>query len=203
MAKRCGVEDQVVFVGRKNLDEVFTMLDEPTNGRYYGSLISAPVSSRVMADIMPYLGYEPQYSEEELNKLSIYVPDVVGQPLADAKGKITTSKLIYKIIGSGETVVRQLPEAGAEIYSGGTVILYTEQTGDEMTTVPNLIGLTVSEVNTIAAEAGINVEFSGNTTLAGVKSYSQSISEGESVPVGQIITVYFRDEGNADMAEHE
>ena len=28
VAKKCGVEDQVVFVGRKNLDEVFTMLDE-------------------------------------------------------------------------------------------------------------------------------------------------------------------------------
>lgn len=27
VAKKCGVEDQVVFAGRKNLDEVFTMLD--------------------------------------------------------------------------------------------------------------------------------------------------------------------------------
>lgn len=195
------------YVGIAPIDDpeiaVFVMLDEPMGAAYYGGAISAPVGSLVMGDILPYLGFEPQYSAEELDKLSIYVPDVVGQSVADAKGKITTAKLIYKIIGTGETVVRQLPEAGAEIYSGGTVILYTEQTGDEMTTVPNLIGLTVNEVNTIAAEAGINVEFSGNTTLADVKSYSQSIAEGESVPVGQIVTVYFRDEGNADMAERE
>lgn len=195
------------YVGIAPIDDpeiaVFVMLDEPMGAAYYGGAISAPVGSLVMGDILPYLGFEPQYSAEELDKLSIYVPDVVGQSVADAKGKITTAKLIYKIIGTGETVVRQLPEAGAEIYSGGTVILYTEQTGDEMTTVPKLIGLTVNEVNTIAAEAGINVEFSGNTTLADVKSYSQSIAEGESVPVGQIVTVYFRDEGNADMAERE
>ena len=28
VAKKCGVEDQVVFTGRKNLDEVFALLDE-------------------------------------------------------------------------------------------------------------------------------------------------------------------------------
>ena len=170
---------------------------------YYGGAISAPVGSLVMADVLPYLGFEPQYSEEELKKLSISVPDVVGEALGDAKGEITTAKLVHKVIGTGETVVRQIPEAGSQVYSGGTVILYTEDANDQMTTVPNLVNLTAAEVNQIATESGINVEFSGNTTSADVKSYSQSVNAGESVAVGRIVTVYFRDEADADMAVQE
>lgn len=195
------------YVGIAPIDDpeiaVFVMLDEPMGEAYYGGAISAPVGSLVMADVLPYLGFEPQYSEEELKKLSISVPDVVGEALSDAKGDITTSKLTYKVVGTGETVLRQIPEAGGQVYSGGTVILYTEDSDDQMTTVPNLVGITATEVNKIAAESGINVEFSGNTTSAGVKSYSQSVNSGESVAVGRIVTVYFREEGAADMAVQE
>ena len=108
-------------------------------------------------------------------------------------------KLICKVIGSGEKVIKQLPEAGSEVYSGGTVILYTDNSDVQYVSVPNLVGLSVTDVNRIAAEAGINVEFSGNTTSAEIKSYSQSIKAGESVPVGQIVTVSFQNEGSADI----
>ncbi|MBE6733575.1 MAG: PASTA domain-containing protein [Ruminococcaceae bacterium] len=195
------------YVGIAPIDDpeiaVFVMLDEPKGSAYYGGAISAPVGSQVMGDVLPYLGFEPQYSEEELKKLGVSVPDVTGIPVADAKGKITTNKLIYKIIGNGENVIRQIPEAATEVYTGGTVILYTEETGDQTTTVPNLIGLTATDVNRIAAESGINVEFSGNTTSADIKSSSQSIASGETVSVGQVVTVYFADEGSADIAVQE
>lgn len=193
------------YVGIAPIDDpeiaVFTMLDEPTSGRYYGSLISAPVSSKVMADIMPYLGYEPQYSEEELKSISVSVPDVVSSELEAAKAELSKIGLSYKIVGSGETVIKQLPQAGSSVYNGGTVILYTDDRENETATVPNLIGLTASEVNRVAASAGINVEFSGNTASASLKSYSQSIDAGTSVAAGEIVTVYFRDEETVDLAQ--
>ena len=68
-------------------------------------------------------------------------------------------------------------------------------------TVPNLIGLTAAEVNKAAAAAGINIKFSGNVTSTSVLSYAQDIKAGETVALGQIVTVYFRDEASADMAE--
>ena len=154
-----------------------------------------------MTDILPYLGYEPQYSAEELAKISVSVPDVTGEEIAAAKTKINSMKLSYKVIGSGGTVLKQLPQAGSSVYNGGTVILYTEESENQTATVPNLTGLTASEVNAAAAASGINVEFSGSVTSPTVKSYSQSINAGESVPLGQIVTVYFRDEASADMAE--
>lgn len=193
------------YVGIAPIDDpeiaVFVMLDEPTGANYYGGVISAPVGSKVMTDILPYLGYEPQYTEDELKKISVSVPDVTGEEIAAAKTKINTSKLSYKVVGNGETVVKQLPEAGNSVYNGGMVILYTEESEPQSATVPNLIGLTASEVNTAAAAAGINVEFSGSMSSNTVLSYAQDIAAGETVSLGQIVTVYFRDEASADMTE--
>ena len=177
---------------------VFVMLDEPKGSNYYGGVISAPANAKIMADVLPYLGYEPSYSEEELKNLAIEVPETVGSALADAKGKITTAKLEYKVVGSGDKVVRQLPEAGSKVISGGVVILYTDQSESTTVSVPEFRGLTATKVNTIAAKSGVNVEFSGNISTGGLKAYNQSVNAGTAVEAGSIITVYFRDETTVD-----
>ena len=156
-----------------------------------------------MADILPYLGFEPQYTEEELKKISISVPNVTGDEISAAKTTINNLNLSYKVIGKGEKVVKQLPEAGSSVYNGGMVILYSEESDNETATVPNLVGLTANETNAAAADAGINIKFSGNATAKGILSYSQDIKAGTTVPMGQVVTVYFRDEASADMAERE
>ena len=177
---------------------VLVILDEPKGDKYYGGVISAPVNGKIMTDILPYLGYEPTYSEEELKNLATSVPEVVGDTVDNAKAKLSSVKLRYQIKGNGEKIVKQLPEAGNRILSGGVVILYTEDTGDQTVTVPNLVGLTANEVNTAAAQSGINIEFSGNTTSSGLKSYNQSVAAGTTVSAGTIVTVYFRDESAID-----
>ena len=177
---------------------VLVMLDEPKGSNYYGGVISAPVNSKIMGDVLPYLGYEPSYTEEEIKKLAVDVPDVTNFTVTDAKAKITNSKLDYKIIGSGEKIVRQLPEAGSKVATGGVVILYTDETAGSKVTVPNFTGYTATEVNTLAASLGLNVEFSGNTAISGLKAYNQSIAANTSVEVGTIVTVYFRDESAVD-----
>ncbi|MBQ3052974.1 MAG: PASTA domain-containing protein [Clostridia bacterium] len=177
---------------------VFVMLDEPKGDKYYGGVISAPVNGKIMTDILPYLGYEPSYSEEELKNLTVSVPNTVGMTVSEAKSKINNSNLKYQVIGSGQNVVRQLPEQGSQVASSGTVILYTGESENKVATVPNLVGLTATEVNTIAASSGINVEFKGLTSKSGLKSYSQSIDAGKEVAAGTIVTVNFRDESAVD-----
>ena len=177
---------------------VLVMLDEPKGDKYYGGIISAPVNGKVMTDILPYLGYEPSYTEEELKNLSVTVPEVVGNTVTEAKTKLGNAKLKFQVVGNGKQVVRQLPESGNQILSGGVVILYTGETDDKTVEVPNLMGLTATEANTIAASTGINIEFSGLTTAAGLKSYKQSIEVGTKVSAGTIVTVYFRDDSAVD-----
>lgn len=177
---------------------VFVMLDEPKGQNYYGGIISAPVNSKIMSDVLPYLGYEPSYTDEELKKLSIEIPEVVGETIDSAKGKITNSRLEYKVVGTGEKVIRQLPESGNKVVNGGTVILYTDDTSSKTVTVPDFTGLTATEANTAAASAGVNIVFSGNVTISGLKAYNQSIVKGTSVDAGTVVTVYFRDETVVD-----
>ena len=177
---------------------VFVMLDEPKGENYYGGVISAPVNSKIMSDVLPYLGYEPSYSDEELKKMSVEVPDATGLTIEAARGKVSAKKLEYKVVGSGEKVIRQLPEAGSKVVNGGTVILYTEKAVDKKVTVPDFKGLTATEANKAAASAGVNIEFSGNITTSGLKAYNQSITKGTKVDAGTVVTVYFRDESTVD-----
>ena len=177
---------------------VLVLLDEPKGDKDYGGIISAPVNGKIMGDILPYLGYEPSYTESELSNLATTVPELVGDTVDNAKAKLSSIKLQYQIQGNGEKVIRQLPESGNKVLSGGVVILYTEETDNKTVTVPNLVGLTATEVNKKAAESGINVEFSGNTTSAGLKSYMQSIEAGTTVNAGTIVTVHFRDDTAID-----
>ena len=193
------------YVGIVPIDDpqiaVYVMLDEPTGGSYYGGVISAPVGARVMSDILPYLGIEPQYTEAELKNISVSVPDVSNVPLIEAKKALSSLKLSYKVVGNGDTVIRQHPTSGNAVFRGGTIILYTEDTEAQNTIVPDMINMTASEVNAAAASAGVNVEFSGNISSPSVKSYRQSVNPGETVPIGQIVTVYFRDEATVDLAD--
>ncbi len=177
---------------------VLVMLDEPKGDKYYGGIISAPTNAKIMTDVLPYLGYEASYSEEEISKLTVSVPEVTDITVEEAKNKLGASKLECEIIGTGDKVVRQLPEAGNQVLSGGLVILYTEGTEGKTVEVPNLIGLTATEVNRVAAKAGINIEFSGNITSSGLKSYKQSIEPGQKVEAGTIVTVSFMDDTAVD-----
>ncbi len=179
---------------------LLVLLDEPKGTSYYGSTTAAPVGAKIMGDILPYLGYEAQYTEEELRKLSISVPNVKGIDLGSAKGKLATSNLNYKVIGTGETVLSQLPEEGSALYNGGTVILYTDGGEQQTTIVPKLIGMTAAEANSAVASAGINISLSGNLSASGLRAYAQSIPAGQEVPVGTIVTVSFRDESGVDLA---
>ena len=112
------------------------LLDEPQGVNYYGGTISAPPGGQILSEILPYLGYEPQYSEEELKTLAKSVPNVIGKTVATAKNLVTAEGLTYKVIGNGEEVKKQLPENGSMILDGGVVLLYTDESvEDEKTTV--------------------------------------------------------------------
>ncbi len=177
---------------------VLVLLDEPKGDKYYGGMIAAPTNSKIMTDVLPYLGYEASYSEEEYKNLTVSVPEVTDMKLADAEKKIKAANLEYETVGGGDKVIRQLPESGKQVLKGGIVILYTEKSGDKTAKVPNFIGLTATQANQAAARAGINIEFSGNTSSAGIKAYKQSIAANESVEAGTIVTVYFMDDTVVD-----
>lgn len=184
---------------------VLVLIDEPHGDSYYGGAVAAPVISEILTDILPYLGYEPQYTDKELANFAISVPNVVGDSLSSARNKISVLGLNTRVIGDGDTVTSQLPTLGQSLSRGGTVILYTENSGESAgnVTVPNFSGLSAGEANNAASAAGINLEFAGNMTSAGgtATAYKQSVEAGTEVAAGTIVTVYFRDATAANVAD--
>ena len=172
---------------------VLVLLDDPQTEIRYGGTLSAPVAQKIFESILPHLGIEPSYTEEELNTLSRVTPDVKGQTTSVAQTKISNAGLKATIVGDGDKVIMQVPAAGETIPAGGTVLLYTEETEAETVTVPDFTGLTITEVNSRASRLGLNVQMTGLVSGSGDAAISnrQSIKEGESVPKGTVIEVNF------------
>lgn len=184
---------------------MLVMVDEPMgkdhNGAhvYYGSKVAAPVVSAVFKDALPYMGYYPEYTEEELASLDVTVPSVEGQTVEAAKETISSLELQTYVIGEGNTVVAQVPSRSSSVPRNGRVILYTEENYEtQYTTVPNVIGLTLSEANNVLANANINFKAAdGASGHSGAIASAQSWEAGSEVPVGTVVEVTFlvNDEG--------
>ena len=172
---------------------VLVLLDDPQTEIRYGGTLSAPVAQKIFESIMPHLGIEPSYTTEELSTLSRTTPSVTGQTTAVALTKMSNAGLKATVVGSGEKVVRQVPEAGQTIPAGGTVLLYTEEDDVDMVTVPDLTGLSVTEVNARAARLGLNVQMVGlvGGSSNAALSNKQNYAAGTEVPRGTVIEVNF------------
>jgi len=175
---------------------VMVLVDEPV-GSYYGGTIAAPVVSRVLEETLPYLGVEPQYDEDELDTVAHAIDSFVGNTVSDAKSKITENYKC-KVIGSGLTVVRQVPKAGDTLAYGGTIVLYTDDVTSGKTVVPNVVGMTASAANQAIINAGLNITVVGTSPdhLDGAIAVTQSIEANQTVDKGTVITVDFRNYSN-------
>ncbi len=167
-------------------------IDSPSGYLTSGGALAAPVAKEVIGSTLDYMGYEPQYTEKELEQVSFTAPELTGMPLWQAKNIAASEGFQIKVSGSGENVVSQFPEKGQLIAKGGVVVLYTDKAEDSITvTVPDFCGKTVSEVNLLAAEYSLNVIFSSAEEQTALVSFSQSIPEGTSVKAGTTLTVSF------------
>ena len=180
---------------------ILVMIDEPHGASYYGGTVAAPVGAEILSDILPYMGYEPQYSEQELANFAIPVPNVRNDDVSSAKNKISVAGLKVKVVGNGEKVISQLPGSGEKLAKGGMVIIYTESDSETIkTTVPDFKNMSLSQVNSVAASANINLEIAGNYSGgAGVSYvYKQNIAANTEVEAGTVVTVYFRENSTAE-----
>ncbi|MCI1966732.1 MAG: PASTA domain-containing protein [Oscillospiraceae bacterium] len=168
--------------------------DEPHGSSYYGSQVAGPVFLKTMSEVLPYLGVEPVYTEEEMAKLDAQTPSVTGMTVAQAKNKIFQNGLTSQFYGSGEKVVSQVPEPGKSIPKGGQVVLFTdEQSASKTVAVPDLVGLTLAQANERASAVGINLSITGAALSGTANTISklQDVPAGTKVSPGTVVTVSF------------
>ena len=173
--------------------------DEPhgSNG-HFGSQVAGPTFQATMTQVLPYLGVEPQYSQSEMEKIGGKSPDVVGKTVDAAKAAIAKEELSVKVYGTGKNVVSQVPAPGKTIPKEGTVVLFTDS-ASRTVAVPNLVGLSLSEANAKAAEAGVNISIAGaGLTSSNVVSSLQDVTAGTKVSPGTVVTVTFSEKNQVE-----
>ncbi len=185
------------FVGCAPADDpqiaVLIIIDEPQGAVHGGGAIAAPVAGSVIEQTLEYMNVEPVYTPEELSKLNATTPDVCGLTVSGAKASLEKQNFTARVVGNGEKVISQYPVSGQSIPMNGVVVLYTQtDTTETSSTVPNLIGLSISDANQRAVNSGYNIRISGASLDSEVVSYRQSIEEGTEASLGSTITVYFK-----------
>ena len=169
------------------------MADEPMSGEYYGSQVAVPYSRQVMEEILPYLGYYPEYSDEEAENIDVSVPFIEDLTIEEAKKVIEEKGLNYEIAGEGDTIYCQMPLTGSAIAQGGTVVIYTEKNyNPEFVKVPDVRGYSLADANYLLTNAGLN--FIANGVAAndsGSVVQMQSEPDGAMVAKGTIIELSF------------
>ncbi len=172
---------------------VLCIVDQPHGSVVYGSQVAGPVVRQVIGDTLPYLGIEPEYNQKELANLSTSTPNVTDKDLDTAISMINNSSLDYKVVGKGSTVLTQIPTAGSTIPKEGTVVLYTDETSLEKSTlVPSFVGMTLTQASQAAASANLNLVISGLSVDSGTAVCSaQDMPKGGYVPLGTVVNLTF------------
>ncbi len=197
------VLDKIVsFVGIAPMEDpeyiVLVALDTPSRstGIYIsGGVMAAPTVGAVMADILPYLGVERSFSEEEIAGQQIVLEDFTGLTERDAGRKLKEYALTAVFSGTGETVTGQIPAAGHIVPGGSQVLLYLgEEPEQNQVAVPDFAGMNRQQASDAAGKLGLYILVTGNQeNSANVTVTAQSIPKETQVAVGTTITLEFTD----------
>ena len=202
------VLDKIVsFVGIAPMDDpeyiVLVALDTPSRqtGIYIsGGVMAAPTVGAVMADILPYLGVERHFSEDEEQGKEIVLEKYIDLTEKDAASKLKRMGLSAQFVGTGETVTAQIPEPGQTVPGGSQVLLYLGQSPERQAVeVPDFLGMNRQQASDAAGKLGLYVLVTGNDEVSTrVTVTSQSVPKGEKVPAGTTITLEFTDTAARD-----
>ena len=171
---------------------ILILLDNAKSYSIYGSTLVGPIVQSVMADVLPYIGVERVYTDEEMQNIDVSVPNVMDYSLTQARSVLQRVGFELKIIGDGTSVTNQYPVGGQAVTRGSVVVLYTDNEEVKEVTVPDLTGRTIKSAENILHEMDLNIKVEGSNSSTAT-AISQSIEIGETVKAGTVITVTFID----------
>jgi len=171
------------------------MIDEPDqNIGVSGAKVAGQCAAEIMKNILPYLGYYPEYTEAEDSLRTITVPDVEYLECSEAEKIIEKAGFTCETAGTGTHVIRQVPSSAKSMALGGHIVLYTTADCEEiMIKMPDFSGKKRTEVLEEAEELGINIKITGSLSSSAL-AVEQSIVSGTKISKGSIVVVSFGSE---------
>ncbi len=96
------------------------MADEPNKEiGYYGSQVVVPYARDIMEEILPAMGFYPEYSDGEDTDSTVTVPYLQSADITSAESTLAQLGLTYEVVGDGTTVASQSPSTGTSVTKGG------------------------------------------------------------------------------------
>ena len=197
------VTDKIVsFVGIAPMEDpqyiVLVALDTPSRatGIYIsGGVMAAPTVGAVLGDILPYLGVERKYSQEDAASREIVIEDLTGMTGKEVEKHLMEKGLTAQFLGNGDAVTGQIPSAGKTVPGSSQILVYMgEHLPENTVTVPDLTGMNRAQATDAAGKLGLYILHTGNTgDSAGVVVTSQNIPAGTEVAAGTTIQLEFTD----------
>ncbi|MBR2587678.1 MAG: PASTA domain-containing protein [Bacilli bacterium] len=98
---------------------------------HQGGGVAAPVASKILAEVLPYLEVSKDNVSSEDIKVSVDVPNIVGLTYKDAKSvlKEVGLEMVFRNeegenkISEDFVISNQVPSSGVQILEGGTIIV--------------------------------------------------------------------------------
>lgn len=128
----------------------------------YGGTTAAPFARQVLGDALQYLQILP-YADETIP--NVVVPDITGLTISAARRTLAGVGLEMLEDGVSQTVLDQLPPAGAELPQGGHVMAYTAAsngvTPETLVLMPNFSGMSDVDCARTARLRGLTIALDG------------------------------------------
>lgn len=100
------------------------IVDEPSTGAYYGSVVAAPYASQIFSRTFAYRGLTP--AEDVVKEPEFEMPDLIGMSITEASVVLAEKGLYYEYYGeagNGNKVTYQLPAPGSYVDKNNTVYI--------------------------------------------------------------------------------
>ncbi|MDD7221327.1 MAG: penicillin-binding transpeptidase domain-containing protein [Oscillospiraceae bacterium] len=192
---------------------VLVVLDSPKNaggmmtpsGEYIsGGNMATPVAADLLVNILDYMNYGRQYTADEISTADAMVPYLDQYNLKNARAVAKEKGFTVRVVGSEDDdaeVNAQVPSGKSYIPSGSEVVLYTgDNTPPDSITMPDLTGMTPTQVQDALSEVGLYMKATGASKYYGsaTKAYQQSVAADTEVAPGTVVTVSFNDTSDTD-----
>jgi cell division protein FtsI (penicillin-binding protein 3) len=164
------------------------MMDNPQGGSYYGGSVSAPVFRAIADRIINTSGRFTKTSQpkDEQSKNGITVPDVRTLQINIASRLLESHGLKCQTVGTGDIVVRQVPQPGKHLEKDDVVQIVLNETGTETSggspIVPDVRGMSVRRAINRLVVDDFDIQMRGSGVVV-----SQIPAAGQKIQAGATI----------------
>ena len=170
---------------------ILVALYDPQVENYHGGTVSGPVVSKILSEVLPYLGISSDKIDTDTSsqKSIITVPNIENKTVAEAQKVLTNAgfRSMFTLNGNKNEVLvtDQVPAAGTKLPNNSLVMLYTaENNVRTSTTVPNLGNMTAAQAANSLKSKNLNISIEGSGNVI-----SQDPTAGTSVEQGTVVKV--------------